>query len=119
MLVTLLLENITTKLNNRCNSFYGGGSGIWFTDINTIKFSNCKFLNNIALKSPVPRDKLPREATEASYYSGDSGGVQFGFSNTIYNVNMIFNNCQFIGNRAVRHGGALALQTVKDVEIIG
>lgn len=115
-LETFVFENITF-LNNRCSSDYGGGSGIWVTDVENIEFKNCHFIGNTALKDSTPRDKVPLGATESVYYQGDGGGFQYGFSNTIYDVNMFFDNCEFRENKAVRHGGALALQTVGTVEI--
>lgn len=116
ILETLSFNNITFQ-NNRCNSEYGGGSGIWLPDIKNLEFTNCHWINNFALKSPKPRDKTPAEATDVDYYSGDGGAVQYGFSDAIFDCNMYFNKCEFKGNQAVRHGGALALQTVGEVTI--
>lgn len=115
-LETFVFENITF-LNNRCSSDYGGGSGIWITDVKNMEFKDCHFIGNTALKDSTPRDKVPLGATESVYYQGDGGGFQYGFSETIYDINMIFDNCEFRENKAVRHGGALALQTVGTVEI--
>lgn len=36
----LVLQNITFR-NNACNSDYGGGTGLWLSKINTIKFDGC------------------------------------------------------------------------------
>lgn len=118
VLSATVFENITFQ-NNRCNSDYGGGSGIWITNTPTIQFSNCHFINNVAMRSPNGRDKYPTEPIERVYYSGDGGAIQYGFSDTIYNVTMEFVGCVFRNNGAVRHGGALALQTVRDVIISG
>lgn len=34
------------------------------------------------------------------------------------NIDVKFDNCQFINNEAYRHGGAIAIQTMQRVEII-
>lgn len=115
MIDNFVFEN-TTFLDNLCDSEYGGGSGLWVTKTAKITFNNCKFINNAALKSPSPRGKYP---PEGKYYTGDGGGIQYGYSDSLYKIDMIFTSCTFKRNKAVRHGGAIALQTVQKVEIIG
>ena len=107
-----VLDNFTL-INNECNSDYGGGSGLWITGTSKITFERCNFINNVALKSPSARKQSPG----FDYFSGDGGGIQYGFTASISNVDMIFNNCVFRENKAVRHGGAIAIQTKKTVEI--
>ncbi len=73
-----------------------------------------KFINNIAFESEIPRtDQLDG----STYKSGDGGGLQFGFTQSTFKSNLEFNKCEFRNNKAVRHGGALAIQTVGTVTI--
>ena len=108
------LENITF-INNRCNSEYSGGTGLWITGVDTITFVNCKFINNTALATNITRSHTPDDLD--SYYPGDGGAIQYGFSPTISDVNLVFTDCLFYQNKAIRHGGAIAIQTQKKVEI--
>ncbi|KAK8844362.1 hypothetical protein M9Y10_024577 [Tritrichomonas musculus] len=110
---TLVLKNITFK-DNACNSQYGGGTGLWIVKLNEVSFEDCKFINNLVTSSN--RDTTPTGMTER-YKSGDGGAFQYGFTNTVYEINLKFENCLFSRNKAVRHGGALALQTVGTVVI--
>ncbi|KAK8848039.1 protein polyglutamylation [Tritrichomonas musculus] len=108
-LQNMVLRNITFR-NNACNSDYGGETCLWLTKTTTITFEKCNFINNFAKKSPSSRAQKP---DGNKYFSGDGGGMQYGFSSSINNVNMVFRD-----NKAVRHGGALAIQTIQAVEII-
>ena len=114
--VSTFIINEMNFLDNRCNSDYGGGSGLWITGTDKIEFNNCEFINNIALKSPNKRNQYPTGYNE--YFTGDGGGIQYGFSQSISNVDLTFEGCLFRQNKAVRHGGAIAIQTQKTVEII-
>ena len=109
---TLVLKNVTFK-DNSCNSQYGGGTGLWIDDVKEVSFEDCKFINNVATSSN--RGHVPTGMQ--AYTSGDGGALQYGFSTSIYEINMKFDNCLFSRNKAVRHGGALALQTVGTVVI--
>lgn len=107
----VLFTNITFQ-NNAFDSDYGGGTGLWILDTDTIEFEDCKFINNIALKSTISRKQRPNNE---DYFTGDGGGIQYGFSKTIHDVKMIFTSCEFKRNKAVRHGGAIALQTIQTI----
>ncbi|KAK8844323.1 hypothetical protein M9Y10_024537 [Tritrichomonas musculus] len=112
-ITTLELENITFR-DNACYTYYGGGTGLWIVKVETVEFESCNFINNVALRSPLARYQRP---DNKAYYSGDGGAMQYGFSDSISNINLIYNKCKFSKNKAVRHGGALAIQTVGTVEI--
>lgn len=101
-------------IENQCNSLYGGGSGLLISGTEKITFTGCEFTSNSALQIAEPRPK-PENSTD--YFNGDGGGIQFGYSTDYYNVDIEFNQCSFKGNKAFRHGGAVALQTVKTVTI--
>ncbi|KAK8854425.1 hypothetical protein M9Y10_016987 [Tritrichomonas musculus] len=106
---TLEMKNITFA-DNVCNALFGGGSGLWVNGVKNFYFNDCKFINNVAIKDT--------ETRISNYYAGDGGGIQYGFTESIYNINMKFENCLFSKNKAIRHGGAIALQTTGTVEII-
>ena len=111
---TFVIDNLKL-INNSCNSDYCGGSGLWIVKTNKILFNNCSFINNAVLKSPNSRTIKPVGQTE--YFSGDGGGIQYGFTTSLSNHDIIFNECLFRQNKAVRHGGAIALQMIQAVEI--
>lgn len=70
---TLIMSNLTF-IDNRCNTFYGGGSGLWITDVPTVSFEDCKFINNSALSSGISRGQKP----DGKFYaSGDGGAIQY------------------------------------------
>lgn len=62
-------------------------------------------------------DKDRGNLEDGPYYNGDGGGIQIGFHTGMQNVGVIFNGFNFTGNRAERHGGAIAIQTAQKVEI--
>ena len=110
----LEIKNLTLT-ENQCNSLYGGGSGLLFSGINEITFTECNFISNTA-KQTLDGER-PTPSSGEKYYNGDGGGFQIGYSPLYYNVDLIFDTCTFKGNKAFRHGGGLALQTAKTVTI--
>lgn len=57
-ITTLELENITFR-DNACYTYYGGGTGLWIVKVETVEFESCKFINNVALRSPLARYQRP------------------------------------------------------------
>lgn len=51
------------------------------------------------------------------YYNGDGGAIQLGYICKMNDMNVQFEGCDFINNKAIRHGGALAIQTYYMVTI--
>ena len=110
---SFVLDEITF-IDNRCDSLYGGGIGLWIANYKEVKFNNCKFINNEAIKSNEQRE---RPNGDKEYFSGDGGAFQLGYSESTYKVNVIFSYCIFTGNKAVRHVCALSLQNVGSFDI--
>ena len=107
------LTNITF-LNNTSNSLYGGGSSLIVLGTNQITFNQCHFTNNRAFQDQsVGR---PTSGNEP-YYNGDGGALQIGYWCKTNDVDISITNCDFNGNQAKRHGGALSIQTLKTVTI--
>lgn len=102
--------------DNSCDGQYGGGIGLWSISSPLIQFNDWTFIENIGLSPNTHR--FNQKPVEGDYYPGDGGALQFCFSNTIHNVDMTFLRCYFLQNKAVWNGGALALQTIKRVDII-
>lgn len=111
----LELTNITFA-NNTYASLYGGGVGIMIENVSKLLFNKCYFINNEARQDlSIYR---PSEPNKKKYYNGDGGGIQLGyFCDTSY-MDITFDNCIFENNRAERHGGAIAIQTLGKVDII-
>ncbi|KAK8892681.1 hypothetical protein M9Y10_029921 [Tritrichomonas musculus] len=102
-------------VNNVCESLYGGGIGIKISGIEYLSFIGCTFDNNTAKQNketsrPIQRSKSP-------YYNGDGGCIQIGYVCMFNNFFISFDKCYFKNNKAERHGGAIAIQTIWDVNI--
>lgn len=71
----------------------------------TIKYENCKFydINNNHNTKP--------------HYQG--GAIQYGFSSSNLNAHIEIKSCEFKRNKAIRHGGAVAIRNAKSVTITG
>ncbi|KAK8895454.1 hypothetical protein M9Y10_023918 [Tritrichomonas musculus] len=82
--------------------------------ISELLFDDCFFIGNQA-----KQDKSVSRPIEDgySYYNGDGGAIQIGCQNSMKKLSVIFNHCEFKNNKAFRHGGAIAIQTIKDVQI--
>lgn len=109
--------NNVSFIKNQCNCFYGGGAWFYIEGISSLSFSNCKFLNNKAIQNTLI--SRPSQYENIPYYNGDGGGIQLGYSCDMNNMDVKFENCEFKNNEAYRHGGALAIQTLKNVQITG
>ena len=113
------IENVKFT-NNTCYSLYGGGSGFQIRNSASITFYNCSITNNKARKCITPRlSSSDLFNSREDYHNGDGGGIQIGFGCTMNEVLVKFENCSFKDNKAERHGGAIAIQTLKSVEITG
>lgn len=110
---TITITNLTLA-NNSCNSDYGGGSGLWIQNVGKLIFDRCNFINNTALSTTTSRIQRP---SNKNYYPGDGGGIQYGFTASIYDIELHFTECLFRDNKATRHGGAIAVQMNNNVEI--
>ncbi|OHT05155.1 hypothetical protein TRFO_27226 [Tritrichomonas foetus] len=89
-------------INNICNSDYGGGSGLWLVNekqLMEMKFVNCEFKGN--------------------HHTTKGGAFHDGHSQTISNMKLNFQSCQFIDNTAGTYGGALAIETTGNLVIDG
>ena len=110
----LELKNITF-INNSCSCLYGGGIGMIVHNINNLLFTCCDFINNEARKNG--NRNVDIDIPGGDYYNGDGGAIQIGFYCLTNNASLTFNSCTFNKNKAARHGGALAIQTLSTVEI--
>lgn len=111
-------EMIVEKMNltnNTCDSLYGGGVGFLFMGISTLRFNNCYLKKNKAIQNKST--SRPNQENGISYYNGDGGGIQLGYFCLTNEMNIIFNECFFGHNMAQRHGGAISIQTTKEVKI--
>ena len=105
-------------VDNTCYSLYGGGTGIKIQKAEKISFYNCSFINNKARKCNIPRSSIyTLYNSNEDYYNGDGGGIQIGFECSTNEVLVTFEKCIFKDNKAERHGGAIAIQTLRTVEI--
>lgn len=100
--------NNVSFINNVCSSVYGGGVGIMFSNIDKrLHFKGCKFNSNIAKQDMSAR--RPGQPSKGDYYNGDGGGIQLGYTCEMNDMEVIFEGCTFIGNKAERHGGFIKL----------
>lgn len=63
----------------------------------TLVYEECTFVN------------IKNERTNGA--SSYGGALQFGFSSSLNSLHVTINSCVFKGNKALKHGGALAIQT--------
>ena len=84
--------------------------------LKSVSFYNCSLFNNEARQAESPRS-LHKDGFTSPYLNGDGGGIQIGFECNMNEIDIKFENCNFKKNKAKRHGGALAIQTLKTVEI--
>ena len=112
----LQLTNVSF-INNSCCSLFGGGVGLYIEKTISILFFDCKFINNKAGSDNSNRNSMLSEI-DPNYRAGDGGGVQLGFLRNLKESAIKFEQCEFRDNKAIRHGGALAIQTTSTVEII-
>lgn len=110
----LILTN-WSFINNTCKSLYGGGIGTLFDGIESLIFDKCCFKNNTS-KQDLSKSRTAEN--EASYYNGDGGGIQLGYSCSLSDFDVAFKFCKFENNKADRHGGAIAIQTLRTVSIV-
>lgn len=108
------MENITF-LNNVCDCLYGG-VGLHLGGIGDLSFVNCNFTNNSVKQNKELSRATDKEDT--SYYNGDGGAIQIGYICTMNQFDITFDECEFVNNHAHRHGGALSIQTIKNVNIL-
>ena len=111
------LRNISFT-DNSCFSLFGGGVGICIEKVNTLSFYDCTFIRNKAGSDDSNRNDMLSDI-EPNYHAGDGGGIQIGFLRNLKESAVKFEQCLFKNNKAIRHGGALAIQTTSTVEIIG
>ena len=111
------LRNISFT-DNSCFSLFGGGVGICIEKVNTLSFYDCTFIRNKAGSDDSNRNDMLNDI-EPNYHAGDGGGIQIGFLRNLKESAVKFERCLFKDNKAIRHGGALAIQTTSTVEIIG
>ena len=104
-------------VNNTSKSLYGGGCGMMIFNINKLIFTSCDFINNEARKNHNQARNNDMIIPGGLYYNGDGGAIQIGFHCWSNKAALTFESCTFKKNRAVRHGGALAIQTLTTVNI--
>lgn len=80
-----------------------------------MSFDNCYFTNNSALQDKSI--KRSSQYDELPYYNGDGSAFQIGHLCSSNNIKVKFYRCHFNQNKAQRHGGAISLQTLNNVEI--
>lgn len=110
----LKLSNWTFQ-NNVCKSLYGGGIGVTFSGIECLVFDGCSFIEN---KARQDKSKSRSFINGTNYYNGDGGGIQLGYSCSFCDFDVRFEFCNFSYNEADRHGGAIALKTLRTVSIV-
>lgn len=100
------------------NALLSGGCSLWIAqkekknDIN-VNFRSCYWEGNKA-EGSVDHDSAHGRP---DLHNGQGGAFQFGFSESNYYMNLLFENCNFIRNVAQREGGALAIHTTGIVTI--
>lgn len=52
------------------------------------------------------------------YYNGDCGAIQIGCQAETAEMVLRFRDCNFRENKAFWHGGALAIQAIKELELL-
>ncbi|WP_334089872.1 hypothetical protein, partial [Helicobacter typhlonius] len=93
----------------------GGGIGLKLNNINNVLLNDCKFENNCAKQDKS--QSRPTLSEDPLYYNGDGGAIQIGYYRESENMVVSFYECNFIKNKAQRHGGAISIQTLKDITI--
>lgn len=96
--------------NLETNSPYGGGSGSWFQMRNKrydLIFRDCTFENNHASYSVNNR----------GLDNGKGGALQYGWTESISNIDLTIERCHFLNNKADQEGGALCLMIQGNIEI--
>ena len=104
-------------INNVGKSMFGGGCPLLFYEINNLKFVSCYFTGNKAEQDSTISRPVP--SADSHYYNGEGGAIQLGYLCPLNNINVKFDLCEFSKNSAYRHGGAIAIQTLGSVDIIG
>lgn len=103
---SIIFRNLTT------DSDFGGGCGLWIKSRQmkryTLHFKSCIFEDCHA----VSNGKVTRECS-----NGRGGALQFGWTPSISDVDMVISNCEFIRNVADLDGGALCIMIQNNVEI--
>ncbi|KAK8837679.1 hypothetical protein M9Y10_036214 [Tritrichomonas musculus] len=114
---TFTIDNLMVR-NIISNSKYGGGSAIKLVSLIdstlALTFDSCKWHDNYAVYSI-------EEAFANGYkkrYNGIGGAYQQGIDPNVSNVELRFEDCEFLRNKADREGGALAIQTTKIVTVL-
>lgn len=114
---TLTMTNVSFN-NIACSSLFGGGTGMAFSGISELVFDKCDFVNNEAHQDrSESRPIAIKDADQTPYYNGDGGAIQIGCQTETAGMIVRFKNCNFNNNKAARHGGALAIQTIKEIEL--
>ncbi|KAK8881800.1 hypothetical protein M9Y10_044436 [Tritrichomonas musculus] len=113
--ITLALTNVSfTGVSSSC--LYGGGTGMIFSGIPELIFDKCNFVNNEAHQDKSKSRPLANSDT-IPYYNGDCGAIQIGCQAETAEMVLRFRDCNFRENKAFWHGGALAIQTIKELEL--
>ncbi|KAK8878570.1 hypothetical protein M9Y10_005350 [Tritrichomonas musculus] len=114
---TLTITNVSFN-NIACSSLFGGGIGMAFSGISELVFDKCYFVKNEAHQDrSESRPIAIKDADQTPYYNGDGGAIQIGCQTETAGMIVRFKNCNFNNNKAARHGGALAIQTIKEIEL--
>lgn len=105
-----LYNNSFNKIASGNGKVYGGGLSLWFARKDRKKydlfFEKCKFID------------ITNNNMDKPYNQG--GAIQYGYSTSISNVSMIFQGCEFIGNKCTDRkssGGALGININHDLTI--
>lgn len=113
--ITLTLTNVSfTGVSSSC--LYGGGTGMIFSGIPELIFDKCNFVNNEAHQDKSKSRPLANSDT-IPYYNSDCGAIQIGCQAETAEMVLRFRDCNFRENKAFWHGGALAIQTIKELEL--